>query len=98
MVLLLLRLNFMLIFYIIQMGIMNMLLESILGLMKLLLLDGMSKDGLLKILLGLFGEIMDFLKLNLKIILGLEKLLLLVVDLFVLKFGYLLFYLLLFFS
>ena len=98
MVLLLLRLNFMLIFYIIQMGIMNMLLESILGLMKLLLLDGMMKDGLLKILLGLFGEIMDFLKLNLKIILGLEKLLLLVVGLFILKFGYLLFYLLLFFS
>ena len=67
------------------MGIMNMLMEVILALMKLLLLDGMKKDGLLKILLEFFGGIIVFLKLNLKIILGLEMLLLLVQILFFLK-------------
>ena len=71
--LLLLLLNFMKIYYIIKMGIMNMLMELILELMKLLLLDGMTKDGLFKILLVLFGGKMVFLKLNLIIILSLEK-------------------------
>ena len=69
------------------MGIMNMLMEVILVVMKLLLLVGMKKDGLLKILLEVFGEMKAFLKLNLKIILGLGRWLLLMKDLFVLNFG-----------
>ncbi len=74
------------------MDIMNMLMVLILVLMKLLLLDGMKKGGLLKILLVFFGGIIAFLKLNLKIILDLVILLLLMKGLFILKCIYCFFY------
>ncbi len=74
------------------MGIMNMLMENILDLMKLLLLDGMIMDGLLKILLVLFGGIKAFLKLNLIKILILIMLLLPMEDLLILIYIYSLFF------
>ena len=73
MVLLLLLLTMFRIYYIIKKGIMNLLVERFLDIMQLLLLDGIKMDGLLTILLVLIGGIMVFLKLNMRIILGLEK-------------------------